>query len=810
MTGHAPGPVRPSAPRRWMIGMLAIAAVLLSVLTPGIASGTPAAAVQASAVSSTATSVRPMTLDGWNAGNIISDAVFTNKATMTVDQIQAFFNAKVPTCQSGYTCLKDFRVTSQNRPADAYCSGYTGVANESAASIIYRVSQSCNINPQVLIVMLQKEQGLVTHTWPSNWRYDSALGQGCPDDAACDPSYVGFFQQIYGAARQMQIYMEGRWFTWYAPGNTWNILYNPNQACGSGPVYVANKATAALYYYTPYQPDAAALRAGYGEGDSCSAYGNRNFYNYFTDWFGSTQTVTPAQPPVSLQPFNTAGHVLAVNAAGQLLAYPFKNVAWGAPVQVGYGFAGRKVFGVGDLNGDGNRDAIDVRADGTVDLIAGTGSGYDAVRTLSVNWSGAALIAPAGDFDGDGIPDMFTTRADGTLLLWRGTAQGGFREGIPVGSGWKGFTALVGGADVSGDGIPDLIGRTSNGSLNVYFGDGHGSWTGQRLIGPGWNGMTAIFSPGDFGSDGTADLLARDAQGRLFLYAGLGGGAFSSGTLIGGGWDVMTSVSGPGPAVTRARALPAGAGDLSGDRAPDVLALTSAGALAVYRGDGSGGWGAVSFPRTDWTGQARLIPLGDFTGDGFRDVGSIDGSGIFRLWKGDGSGGFSDPMVIGSGWDPKQVIVGSMDFDGDGNPDVLMRNSSGDLLLYRGNGIGGWVTGRGEKIGVGWGVFDTVFYAGDFDGDRRGDLIARRIDDGSLWLYGSNGTGSWASIRPIGAGWSGMTAIFSTGDFDGDGTADVIARLPDGSLVLYRGDGTGSWKGSSTIGSGWSVFSQID
>ena len=278
--------------------MLVIAAVVLALLTPAVAGATAASAAPASAAQAAATSVRPMTLDGWNAGSIISDAVFTSKSTMSADQIQSFFTAKVPSCQSGYTCLKDFRVTSQNRPADAYCSGYSGTANESAASIIYRVAQSCNINPQVLIVMLQKEQGLVTHTWPSGWRYDSALGQGCPDDAACDPSYVGFFQQIYGAARQMQIYMEGRWFTWYAPGNTWNILYNPNQGCGSGPVYIANKATAALYYYTPYQPNPAALRAGYGEGDGCSAYGNRNFYNYFTDWFGSTQNNGAKSNPV--------------------------------------------------------------------------------------------------------------------------------------------------------------------------------------------------------------------------------------------------------------------------------------------------------------------------------------------------------------------------------------------------------------------------------------------------------------------------------------------------------------------------------
>ncbi|GAT72631.1 hypothetical protein MHM582_1107 [Microbacterium sp. HM58-2] len=245
------------------------------------------------------------TLVGFSAGNIISDAVFTNKSTMTEAQIQTFFNSKVPKCLGGsdkygpIVCLKDYKATSVNRPADAYCSGYTGATNESAARIIYRVAQSCNINPQVLIVMLQKEQGLVTHTWPSAWRYSKALGQGCPDGGvACDPNYVGFFHQIYGAARQMQIYMEGKWFTWYAPGKTWNILWHPpvevspgvwKDVCGSSPVYVANKATAALYYYTPYQPNAAALRAGYGEGDSCSAYGNRNFYNYFTDWFGPTQ-----------------------------------------------------------------------------------------------------------------------------------------------------------------------------------------------------------------------------------------------------------------------------------------------------------------------------------------------------------------------------------------------------------------------------------------------------------------------------------------------------------------------------------------
>ncbi len=31
----------------------------------------------------------------------------------------------------------------------------------------------------------------------------------------------------------------------------------------------------------------------YGTGDGCSAYGNRNFWRYYTDWFGSTKYVNP-------------------------------------------------------------------------------------------------------------------------------------------------------------------------------------------------------------------------------------------------------------------------------------------------------------------------------------------------------------------------------------------------------------------------------------------------------------------------------------------------------------------------------------
>lgn len=380
----------PAVKRILLAGLAAIA------LVAGLFSPAPAAATTVDGA------IRPASLVGFSAGNIISDEVFTDSGTMTEAEIQAFFDAKVSRCLGGsdeygpIVCLKDFRITSVDRPADAYCDGYTGAANESAARIIFRVAQSCGINPQVLIVMLQKEQGLVTHIWPSAWRYDKALGQGCPDDAPCNPAFVGFFHQIYGAARQLQIYMEGRYFTWYAPGKTWNIRYHPNAACGSSPVYIENLATAALYYYTPYQPNAAALAAGYGTGDGCSAYGNRNFYNYFTDWFGPTRLAQFSAGSAAIEGVAVSGQVLRATSS-------FTPAPTGAPRYQWYR-DGQAIAGATGasyaltLEDSGRRIEVDVTASrsGYTDLTSR--SAPAAVRALTTDrLSGAAREATAVD-----------------------------------------------------------------------------------------------------------------------------------------------------------------------------------------------------------------------------------------------------------------------------------------------------------------------------------------------------------------------------------------------------------------------------
>jgi len=261
------------------------------------------------AFTSQLTSLSAVAAAKFNPGNIISDSKMYTSGTMTAKQIQYFFDQKVPRCDRGYTCLKDFTMTTVSKSPNSYCSGsYQGGRNESAATIISKVSKACGVSEKVLIVMLQKEQGLVTHVWPSQFRYDIAMGYACPDDAACNSQYFGFQNQMYMAAYQLQRYTKDKYFNWYPVGKTSPVRYHPNIACGAGMVKIENKATAALYYYTPYQPNRAALNAGYGVGDSCSAYGNRNFALYYTEWFGSLHGgEKPVKPSEPAKPAPSAG-----------------------------------------------------------------------------------------------------------------------------------------------------------------------------------------------------------------------------------------------------------------------------------------------------------------------------------------------------------------------------------------------------------------------------------------------------------------------------------------------------------------------
>ncbi|MBX4191186.1 MAG: hypothetical protein KW804_00060 [Candidatus Doudnabacteria bacterium] len=177
-----------------------------------------------------------------------------------------------------------------------------------AAELIYDAAVKWGLNPQVLLVILQKEQSLITGTFSGDADLarglDRAMGFGCPDYEGCGDIFLGFYRQIFGtfdsennrwlgaAASLMRSFRaeidgvrvgrgpmvdsQGRVFgrpvvRTARKGDT--VIIDNTMGGYSGisqqqTVTIGNFATAALYRYTPHVFN-----------------GNYNFWKFYTAWF---------------------------------------------------------------------------------------------------------------------------------------------------------------------------------------------------------------------------------------------------------------------------------------------------------------------------------------------------------------------------------------------------------------------------------------------------------------------------------------------------------------------------------------------
>ena len=264
----------------------------------------------------------PAELDSndFNPGRIIDDYILTDTSTMTIEDIRDFLEDNVEngecdryhensysTVVSGpFTCLFEFQENSENSENNYGLFTDDGAPVDiedglTAAEIIWQAAQDHEINPQVLLVLLQKEQSLITDDWPWLLQFIRATGYQCPDNAPCDQASASFQKQVSNAAWQFRQYLDYTEKYWYVIGSN-RIFYHPDSDCGYEVVDIENKATIALYLYTPYVPNEAALNNIFGHGDSCSAYGNRNFWSYFQRWFGPTTSDEPLSNNPRVEP----------------------------------------------------------------------------------------------------------------------------------------------------------------------------------------------------------------------------------------------------------------------------------------------------------------------------------------------------------------------------------------------------------------------------------------------------------------------------------------------------------------------------
>jgi hypothetical protein len=228
--------------------------------------------------------------DGFDPGYIIDDSDFYSASAMSEGEIQSFLESQESGSCATDLCLKSLTLaTTASSVAPAkdgatLCAPYAAAAAETASRIIYNIQRACGISARVILVTLQKEQSLVTSLDPTPAALQRAMGYACPDSGTCAATTLGFQNQVYVAASQFQRYRHST--TFGQPGLR-SIRYSPKATCGRLSVVVANYATAALYDYTPYTPDAAARdRVPGGRGDTCSSFGNHNFSVLYRRWFG--------------------------------------------------------------------------------------------------------------------------------------------------------------------------------------------------------------------------------------------------------------------------------------------------------------------------------------------------------------------------------------------------------------------------------------------------------------------------------------------------------------------------------------------
>ena len=182
----------------------------------------------------------------FNPNNIISDYEILNYSSMGYSEVKDFLKSK-----NGY--LANYNVTTPEG------------RKVSAAQAIYDISQTNKINPQFLLVLLQKEQSLIEDKSPRQSQLDWATGYGCPDGSSCNPRWKGLYKQVNSASLQFMYYMNGCQeidspsykpganYCSFKPGETYTFT-NPYSTLkqGNDVVTIENKATAGLYIYTPH------------------------------------------------------------------------------------------------------------------------------------------------------------------------------------------------------------------------------------------------------------------------------------------------------------------------------------------------------------------------------------------------------------------------------------------------------------------------------------------------------------------------------------------------------------------------------
>lgn len=203
-------------------------------------------------------------------------------------------------------------------------------------------------------------------------------------------------------------------------------------------------------------------------------------------------------------------------------------------------------------------------------------------------------------------------------------------------------------------------------------------------------------------------------------------------------------------------------------------------------------------------GASARTMLGDFNGDGHADLLCHDVStGNKWIAYADNQGRFTGATWTSTArWCSSvrgQVLVG--DFNGDRRADLLCHDvSNGDKFIA-------YADEAGHFSGTGWSAAmqfcsgaESELLIGDFNGDGRSDFLCHGKTSGDLQIAYADQAGQFPTVSPISArSWCyGNTAQVLVGDFNGDRRDDALCHdVGSGSKFIAYADTSGVLTGTN-------------